>query len=65
MIQGKLMLVKLGEYSAYVEMCVSLDLWSLQPCLDGQSLLQKVQSCPHLPNSSVIARHVVECHSHS
>lgn len=58
------MLVQLREDRANVEMSVGLDLGSLQSCLDGQRLLEKVESRAHLSDPTIIASHIVEGHRH-
>ena len=64
-IQCELMLIQLTENGTYVEVCVSLDLRSLEACFDCQCLLQEVQCSPHLSNPTVVAGHVVKGHSHA
>ncbi len=59
------MLIKLTQHSANVQVSVCLDLGSLQAGLDCEGLLQKVQCSAHLPNTSIVACHVVECHGHA
>jgi hypothetical protein len=62
-VKSKLVLVELREDGADVEMSIGLNLWLLKAGLDSESTLKEVESGSHLSNSSVIASHVVVCHS--
>jgi hypothetical protein len=59
------MLIELRENRTNVQVCVSLNFGSLETGLNRQGFLQEIQSSSHFADSTIIASHIIECHSHA
>ena len=61
-VECQLVLVQLRENGTDVQVSVCLDLGLLEARFDRESTLEEIQGGPHLPNTSVVASHIVEGH---